>query len=55
MIKKKRKTTLLPRGSRKAIANATGLSIDVVSNHIYGKHENALVQKEINKILKRKR
>ncbi len=51
---RERKTTL-PRGTRHKLVELTGLSLNVIDNHIYGKYHNEKVEKAILKLLKRKR
>ena len=57
MIKKKRKPQKpsgIPRGARQEITKL-GYTKGQVDNHIYGKCLNNDIQKEINKILRRKK
>ena len=45
----------LPRGTRHKLVELTGLSLNVIDNHIYGKYHNEKVEKAILKLLKRRR
>ncbi len=45
----------LPRGTRYKLVEMTGLSLNVIDNHIYNKFHNEAVERAILKLMKSKR